>query len=206
MAPNTRSNASANSDASTASSKQSTSSTSTLRDTLPIHAQRETTPATSVSSDSESDSSESSDSSGDDSDSGSDGSADVDYETLLADVLSGTSRPPMPAGAGGDLKSRLAAFLPQLAQSNQELERLKERGELKSFEDVEEGKEYIEMDLGLGVLEEKKPGMEEDKDGEDEEMDQDEAERRKKEEDVLGKMMGFKKGRQNTGISEVEGS
>ncbi|KAF1345738.1 hypothetical protein BDV97DRAFT_358963 [Delphinella strobiligena] len=205
MAANTSRNASATSDVSTVSSKQSTSSTSTLRDTLPIHAQPESTPATSVSSESESDSDESSESSDEESDSDSNGSAEVDYETLLADVLNGTSRPPMPSGAGGDLKSRLAAFLPQLAQSNQELEELKARGELKSFEDVEEGKEYIEMDLGLGVLEEKKPGVEEDKDDEDEEMDQDEEEKRKKEEDVLGKLMGFKKGRQNTGISEVEG-
>ncbi len=49
-----------------------------------------------------------------------------------------------------DLKTRLAAFLPQMAKANQTL------SESERVDDVDEDEErYIEMELGLGVLAEK---------------------------------------------------
>lgn len=49
-----------------------------------------------------------------------------------------------------DLKSRIAAFLPQLAEANQNL------SEPKRIDDVgADERHYIEMNLGLGVLTEK---------------------------------------------------
>jgi hypothetical protein len=52
----------------------------------------------------------------------------------------------------GDLRTRLSAFLPQLAQANKVLE---DGQEIHNMEDVEEDEQHIEMNLGLGVLEEK---------------------------------------------------
>ena len=51
-----------------------------------------------------------------------------------------------------DLRSRLSAFLPQLAEAN---EALQDGREIHSMEDVEADEQHIEMNLGLGVLEEK---------------------------------------------------
>ena len=80
---------------------------------------------------------------------------------------------------------------------------MKASGDFKGIEDVEEGKEYIEMDLGLGVLEEQKDGMEGSKEEEEEkEVNQHMGEGQ--DEDILAKMMGMKKGKINVGISEVE--
>ncbi|PYH46342.1 NOPCHAP1/New4 family protein [Aspergillus saccharolyticus JOP 1030-1] len=71
-----------------------------------------------------------------------------------------------------DLLSRLSAFLPQMKTANEQLEREIAAGRAKDIrlddvmdvgeEDEEEGqegdgKQYIEMNLGLGVLEEKRP-------------------------------------------------
>ncbi|KAL4956715.1 hypothetical protein BDW69DRAFT_181278 [Aspergillus filifer] len=67
--------------------------------------------------------------------------------------------------------SKLSAFLPQMKSANEDLQREIEAGRGKELrleeeegEDKEggesggEGKQYIEMNLGLGVLEEKRPG------------------------------------------------
>ena len=51
-----------------------------------------------------------------------------------------------------DLKSRLAAFLPQMKKANQDLTNAEQ------IDDVGEDEQHIEMSLGLGVLEEKKNG------------------------------------------------
>ncbi|RAK79485.1 NOPCHAP1/New4 family protein [Aspergillus fijiensis CBS 313.89] len=69
-----------------------------------------------------------------------------------------------------DLLSRLSAFLPQMKTANEQLERDIAAGRAKDIrlddamdEDEDEdggeedGKRYIEMNLGLGVLEEKRP-------------------------------------------------
>ncbi|KAL4934684.1 NOPCHAP1/New4 family protein [Aspergillus undulatus] len=69
------------------------------------------------------------------------------------------------------LLSKLSAFLPQMKSANEDLQREIEAGrgrelrldnEVDEDEDGGEGKggRYIEMNLGLGVLEEKRPGEE----------------------------------------------
>jgi hypothetical protein len=51
-----------------------------------------------------------------------------------------------------DLRARLSTLLPQLAEANN---KLKDGRNVYSIEDVEEDEQHIEMNLGLGVLEEK---------------------------------------------------
>ncbi|GFN18942.1 NOPCHAP1/New4 family protein [Aspergillus tubingensis] len=76
-----------------------------------------------------------------------------------------------------DLLSRLSAFLPQMKTANEKLEQEIAAGRAKDVqleidgddddededEDME-GKRYIEMNLGLGVLEEKRPGDDNEED------------------------------------------
>ncbi|KAL4978354.1 hypothetical protein BDW66DRAFT_18575 [Aspergillus desertorum] len=71
------------------------------------------------------------------------------------------------------LLSRLSAFLPQMKSANEDLEREIAAGRGKDIrldDDVDEESDrqregqYIEMNLGLGVLEEKRPGDEEERD------------------------------------------
>ncbi|KAK1820634.1 hypothetical protein LTR12_004937 [Friedmanniomyces endolithicus] len=58
-----------------------------------------------------------------------------------------------------DLSARISALLPRLAAANSALlEPAGDRSHGHSLEEVEEGEGYIEMDLGLGVLEEKTGG------------------------------------------------
>ncbi|OJZ88316.1 hypothetical protein ASPFODRAFT_43970 [Aspergillus luchuensis CBS 106.47] len=74
-----------------------------------------------------------------------------------------------------DLLSRLSAFLPQMKTANEKLEQEIAAGRAKDVrleidgddddddeDDDMEGKRYIEMNLGLGVLEEKRPGDDEE--------------------------------------------
>jgi hypothetical protein len=69
-----------------------------------------------------------------------------------------------------DLKARLATFLPQLKEANRMLDTA------KRIDDVGEGEQHIEMNLGLGVLEEKREGVqhhdESTSDSEDDEEDE----------------------------------
>ena len=60
-----------------------------------------------------------------------------------------------------DLRARLSALLPRLAESN---EALSHEGGGLGIEDVDEDEQHIEMNLGLGVLEEK---YQSDGDGDD---------------------------------------
>ncbi|OBW63790.1 MAG: Cysteine proteinase [Aureobasidium pullulans] len=127
--------------------------------------------------------------------------------------------------ATSDLQSRLQTFLPQMAAANAELEKLAQEGGLegKRLEDVGEGDEYVEMELGLGVMEEKKEGDEssdessdetsddssedssEDDDEEDKAQKKKQKEKEQKEKDILGRLMGHKQGREKAaGIQEVE--
>ncbi|KAL4816333.1 hypothetical protein BDW67DRAFT_52515 [Aspergillus spinulosporus] len=69
------------------------------------------------------------------------------------------------------LLSRLSAFLPQIKSANEDLEReiAAGRGKDIRLDDDEESDgqrdgQYIEMNLGLGVLEEKRPGDQEERD------------------------------------------
>nr|OQO25602.1 hypothetical protein B0A51_09150 [Rachicladosporium sp. CCFEE 5018] len=142
-----------------------------------------------ASSDEEdSEASSSSSSSEDDSDDIDSLASDSDAEVT---TLPATKKPRI-GGAGlggaGDLASRLGAFLPQMKKANEELR------EGESLEDVQDGERYIEMNLGLGVLEETKEGEEssgsEEEDGEDED------------EEVLGKLMGRRE-EKAVGVEEV---
>ena len=88
-------------------------------------------------------------------------------------------------------------FLPALAAANQSLEVEREEGRLEARNleavDEEEGGQYIEMNLGLGVLEEKGARSESEKSEQSEGGDEASA---GEEVDVLGRLMGFgKKGR-----------
>lgn len=113
-----------------------------------------------------------------------------------------------------------------MAAANAELEKLAQEGGLegKRLEDVGEGDEYVEMELGLGVMEEKKEGddssdetsdessddssedsSEEDDDDDEKEQKKKQKEKEQKEKDILGRLMGHKQGRENAaGIQEVE--
>ncbi len=57
-----------------------------------------------------------------------------------------------------DIHNRLSTLLPSLAAANEELEAERSAGTLgkRNIEDVDDA-QYIEMNLGLGVLEEKEP-------------------------------------------------
>ena len=56
------------------------------------------------------------------------------------------------ANGAQDLRARLAFLLPQLAEANKVI--VREQGK-HSLESVDEDEQHIEMNLGLGVLEEK---------------------------------------------------
>ncbi|KAL8920126.1 MAG: hypothetical protein Q9172_004636 [Xanthocarpia lactea] len=152
---------------------------------LPDHHKHMTkyiSPAPSRSSDISSDSSDSSDStsstsqssSSDDNDDNNETQSDSDSDSLSSSSASDISpttllaphlaRPSLPDPS--TLHSRLSTFLPTIRASNDELERERSAGTLNkrdienlsppSTEEAEDtGPEYIEMDLGLGVLEEK---------------------------------------------------
>lgn len=198
------------SDSSATSSDPSMSEVSAMQSTPPRETYRRSMSVSSVSEE-ESDSSEYESSSEEDEDS--DDSADDSEAEDEIVTIGGPVKPSIrkPKTGAFDLKSRLAAFLPQLAAANSELERLRAEGGLEgmSMEDVDEEEGgYIEMDLGLGVLEEKRDGEESgDEEGEDADADtMDEESKKQKEKDVLGRMMGFKGGRQAAGIEEVGGA
>ncbi|KAG1087401.1 hypothetical protein G6F42_020623 [Rhizopus arrhizus] len=62
--------------------------------------------------------------------------------------------------------SRVQAFLPQLKNANEQLEKA-DPSKLDIENVDEEDGQYIEMNLGLGVYEEKKPGQSDSEDDED---------------------------------------
>ncbi|CEO58900.1 hypothetical protein PMG11_03595 [Penicillium brasilianum] len=96
---------------------------------------------------------------------------------------------------GSDLLSRLSSFLPQMKNANEDLEReiAAGRGQEMVLDSVDDdGKDYIEMNLGLGVLEEKRGDSEDSSsgdEGDDEGPDGDSAED-KGDSDLLGQLMG----------------
>ena len=135
--------------------------------------------------------------------SGSDSEEDVSEEEEIATLKPGVkpdfSRARAIASGAPSLEDRLKAFLPQLAEANSRLQKGGE-GEY-SMEVVGEDEPHIEMDLGLGVLEETNGdgGSESD---EEEGEEKGEGGRERKEKDVMGELMG-KKESQTAGIEEV---
>ena len=112
-----------------------------------------------------------------------------------------------------DIKARLSAFLPQLAAANGELDK---NGAGLNMEDVEDGEQHIEMNLGLGVLEEKQEGdsssSDESSESESEEADEDDVpvssgvvKRAKEDPDtkVMDRLLGQKRDRRKGGVEEM---
>ncbi|KAG9778831.1 hypothetical protein ABEF93_002754 [Exophiala dermatitidis] len=125
----------------------------------------------------------------------------------LDDPLSsqGQQRPTAlpPIGERSGLRSRLQEFLPQLQKANADLESSSDNILDKRIDHVDDGAEqYIEMNLGLGVLSEQRPGEDDEVKLEpttDTSSDQgtdedDEAEQRMESsaEDVLARLRGEK--------------
>lgn len=143
-----------------------------------------------------------------DSESDSDGSMaedDDEVATIRTQKKPDFSAPSL-AGVG-DLQARLRAFLPQMADANARLDTEGAKG--LSMEDVDDDGPHIEMNLGLGVLEEQGDG-EEESDGSEEEHEQDGEDTdvplpsmaAQKEKDVMGRLMGGR-GNRKGGVEEV---
>lgn len=172
------------------------------------------------------DTSESSSSSSSDDESNSSEDGDASDDDVVV-TIGGPRKPAMrslPQSSGADnLQARLSAFLPQLAAANAELETLQKSGGLvgRTFEDVDEDAEggYIEMDLGLGVLEEK---QEEESSSDEEEEEDEEGEdgmiflegtedaarsgiEKCGKQDVMSRLMGQSSTKQTAGIQEIGG-
>ena len=107
------------------------------------------------------------------------------------------------AAGAPSLEDRLKSFLPQLAEANNKLQQGGANG--FSMEDVKEDEPHIEMNLGLGVLKEMngKDGEEADS-SEDEGYEDDVAspERKRREKDIMGKLMGGRE-KQAASIQEI---
>jgi hypothetical protein len=112
---------------------------------------------------------------------------------------------PVASGAPS-LQDRLKSFLPQLAEANNKLQ---QNG--FSMEDVKEDEPHIEMNLGLGVLkelngkygEEAADSSEDEDEGESEGEGEDASpERKRREKDIMGKLMGGRKN-EAAGIEEI---
>jgi len=112
---------------------------------------------------------------------------------------------PLTAENLGRLQRRLDNLLPRLQYANEQLERFRHEA---NIEGVEEGEAHIEMDLGLGVLEEKGDGEAEDSKNEDDTGDAGVAEGSapKEEEGVMEKLLGKSEteGGGTVNIEEVE--
>lgn len=155
-------------------------------------------------------SSSSSSSSESDSDSDSDSATNNDASNDSIATLTTRSKPDFSAriaSGAPSLEDRLKSFLPQLAEANGRLEQQGEREKL-SMEDVGEGEPHIEMNLGLGVLKEVGGKEEESESGSESENEEEEEERetreKEKEKDVMGKLMGGRRKREDKGgIEEV---
>ncbi|KAJ5361226.1 hypothetical protein N7541_002070 [Penicillium brevicompactum] len=100
-----------------------------------------------------------------------------------------------------DIMSRLNAFLPQMKTANEDLQKQIDAGnagDLVLDNADGNGERYIEMDLGLGVLEEKRDGDSSDE-SEDEgtKDEQDES-------DIIGKLMGGKPNKQENDKPSIQ--
>lgn len=104
----------------------------------------------------------------------SDSESESDQEDIV--TIGGPKKPAIgrtgAADGYDDLKTRLAAFLPQLEEANG---LLTSEGGQWSMEDVEEGEQHIEMDLRLGVLEEQDEDEDGSNDSDSEDLDGEDA-------------------------------
>lgn len=100
-------------------------------------------------------------------------SEDTDSDITSDDESTSSSEAKEPLQQPLDLRARLQTFIPSLAAANQDIERVRASGsgtgyglEIPDEEDDENGsseqlarRPYIEMNLGLGVLEEREDGV-----------------------------------------------
>lgn len=137
--------------------------------------------------------------------------------SVASDSQSDSSEDEEDATATLPLRDRLASFLPQLKAANERTEALRRAGKLRTLDQVEGDGPHIEMNLGLGVLEEQGGGSSSSSDsdveeGEDqgEEADGSSAGRREAvvsrsgESHVLGKLMSQPRTKRKSMIQEVE--
>jgi len=146
------------------------------------------------------------------SESSSDGEGEANSDSDHASVVDGGeeitnvrvgSKPTMKReDTAASLIQRLQHFIPEMKAANQELEKERAAGTLerRNIEKVEDEEgQHIEMNLGLGVLEEKDPDQESDDDNQSDGTFSDSENNgtvgRDQEEDVLSKLMGHKKSR-----------
>lgn len=84
--------------------------------------------------------------------------SDSEYITTLGPSTSAYVKPDIDPDVvmayAKELESRLHAFLPKLRQANQ---KLAEQSTKLNMEQVDDGEQHIEMNLNLGILEEKQP-------------------------------------------------
>lgn len=130
--------------------------------------------------------------------------ADQDEDTPVSNTT--------PFGSNFPLSERLASFLPQMKAANENLEELRRTGRLQevTLDEVEEGRPHIEMNLGLGVLEEKN-GSGSSSESEEEEDDPETTAQASSESHtqgpkathVLDKLMGQPKAKRKSVIQEV---
>lgn len=195
----------ANNNSSTLPSRPAANSTSQSKLEKPTGDKQDTKMTSDDASESNSDDESSSEAeSSSDNDSTSD-EEDNDIPTLKPGVKPDFSSARKLTAGAPSLQDRLKAFLPQLAEANSKLTR--DGPNAFSMEDVKEDEPHIEMDLGLGVLEEKRDGEEsEDEEDDEDDMDGEEKkERKRKEKDVMSELMGRKGENKSTkGIQEVE--
>ncbi|KAI9227170.1 MAG: hypothetical protein DHS80DRAFT_32021 [Piptocephalis tieghemiana] len=79
-------------------------------------------------------------------------------------------------GPSSDVLSRLEAFLPQISAANQVLASSEDASKYNMEDISPDAPQVIQMDLGLGVYEEKRPGEEEEEEEEEEEGDEEREE------------------------------
>jgi hypothetical protein len=96
-----------------------------------------------------------------------------------------------------DLLEKIRSFLPELEEANEQLEKERAAGTLdeRNIEVYDEDGQHIEMNLGLGVLEEKV----ESQDSDDEDMSDEDDEQR----DIMRKLMGAGQSQAGIHIQEV---
>ncbi|KAJ5163806.1 uncharacterized protein N7500_005636 [Penicillium coprophilum] len=111
-----------------------------------------------------------------------------------------------------DILSRLNAFLPKMKDANEDLQKQIEAGKAGDLildNADENGEQYIEMDLGLGVLEEKRDGdPSSDEESDDEGLKGATRDGKSPQEmndsDIIGKLMGGKNKKSNTDKPSIE--
>ncbi|KAJ5752969.1 hypothetical protein N7520_009886 [Penicillium odoratum] len=130
---------------------------------------------------------------------------DMHHEPRAAMDTSNTSSIPNVSGrpkpkihkmqGNSELLARLSSFLPKMKSANEDLEKEIAAGRGKDIilDEVDDDKDYIEMNLGLGVLEEKRDGDSSGDEADDEDMGGMESGTKKSGvDDILEKLMGGK--------------